>query len=206
MRSSHALGLHPAATCRRLTLEEARRVPAIPSGYSTDRAFRVTRRSSAGEYQWSLDERQLPVSLHKHYDSGGMDEWLESYLEAAPLESLRFLGVEVDGEIGGLVTWRPLEWNETLWLIDIRVRDRARRRGLGSSLISALQQIARDDRVRGVHVETQTSNYPAVRFYRSHGFEPSGFNDHLYTNRDAEEGQIALFLFWENQDFSGSAS
>ncbi|MBV9281740.1 MAG: GNAT family N-acetyltransferase, partial [Chloroflexi bacterium] len=49
----------------------------------------------------------------------------------------------------------------------------------------------------GIAVETQINNYPAVSFYRKHGFEISGFNDHLYSNDDLARQDVALFLFRE---------
>jgi ribosomal protein S18 acetylase RimI-like enzyme len=46
-------------------------------------------------------------------------------------------------------------------------------------------------------VETQSTNYPALSFYRKHGFRVAGFNDRLYTDDDLEDGEVALFLFWQ---------
>jgi ribosomal protein S18 acetylase RimI-like enzyme len=113
------------------------------------------------------------------------------------VEELSFLGARRGGEIAGLLTWRAVGWNDTLWLVDVRVREAERRTGVGSALIRALDRIAREERVRGIFVETQIANYPAVRFYQAHGFTISGFNDHLYTNDDLELQDVALFLFLE---------
>jgi ribosomal protein S18 acetylase RimI-like enzyme len=57
--------------------------------------------------------------------------------------------------------------------------------------------LCRTEDLRGIFVETQVQNYPAICFYRHHGFEIAGFNDHLYSTSDLEVGDVALFLFRE---------
>ena len=183
--------------CRNLTISEARRVARIPSGYENDRVFRLTRKSAATVQRWTLEETALPGTFRKTYDSGDLDEWLRSYLESAPADSLHFEGAFVGREIQGLLTWNLIEWNETVWLIDIRSRPNFRRRGIGTALITELKALSQSLGVRGISVETQISNYPAIQFYRKHGFEICGFNDHLYSNADLARQDVALYLFWE---------
>lgn len=180
-----------------ITLDELRRLPRIPSGFETDLAFQVERREEAGGIDWRLAETALPRPLRKWYDSGRVDEWLESYLEDNPQASLRFFACYADETIRGVATWRHTSWNNSIWLHDIRVVRNARRTGIGGRLVEALKHESKRAGARGILVETQTSNYPAVAFYRKHGFDICGFNDHLYTNRDRETFDVALFLVWE---------
>ena len=42
--------------------------------------------------------------------------------------------------------------------------------------------------------ETQTTNVPAIDFYRSVGFEVDGIDLSYYSNDDVESGEVALFL------------
>jgi ribosomal protein S18 acetylase RimI-like enzyme len=144
-----------------------------------------------------VSKRQLDRPFSKHYDGGDVDEWLASYTETMPLDALRFLAAERAGHVEGLLTWRHLDWNHTIWLVDIRARADRRRRGVGSALVEHLKRVARRERVRGISVETQLNNYPAIQFYVKHGFRISGFDDHLYTNADYDTQDIATFLFWE---------
>lgn len=183
--------------CRPYSLGEVRKLKPIASGYETDRIFRLQRQSAGGATIWRLSEERLAKPFRKEYDSGRVEEWLESYEGQVPRDDLRFLGAFVDGEIRGLATYSLLQWNETLWLIDIRTEKATRRRGIGSALLREVQRIAREQKVRGITVETQTNNYPAICFYRKHGFQIAGFNDHLYSNEDVENQDVALFLFWE---------
>lgn len=55
-----------------------------------------------------------------------------------------------------------------LW--DIRVAPDARRQGVGSALLEAAEQRARERGARSLRVETQDVNVPACRFYYAHGF------------------------------------
>lgn len=188
-----------AIACRRLSLAEVRRLEPIRSGYKTERVFRLERHSDHRGISWQLRAVRLPTPYRKLYDSGRLDEWLESYEETARPEELSFAVALVGGEVAGLVTWRTLKWNNTLWLVDIRTQERLRRSGIGSALLGYVKNMATQERVRGISVETQINNYPAVCFYQKHGFEVAGFNDHLYTNRDVETQDVAVFLFWEKK-------
>jgi ribosomal protein S18 acetylase RimI-like enzyme len=187
--------------CRSISLGEVEAIDPIPSGFETNRAFRLERIPRADDVTWRLFEQALSTPFHKRYDGGDLREWLGSYEEEARLEDIRFLAA-LDGDtVQGLLTWRQLEWNSTVWLIDIRVRDSARRSGVGSLLIERLKAIAAESGSRGISVETQISNHPAVQFYRRNGFELTGFNDHLYANDDLDRQDVALFLFWEAEPY-----
>lgn len=180
-----------------LTLDQIRRLRPMPSGYETDRVFHLSKELSSHGITWQLEEVRLQRPLSKLYDRGIRAEWLESYADAGPSESLRFLGALQEGEVVGLATWTVTEWNATLWLVDIRVRPENRGSGVGSVLVDGLKERCREQELRGIFVETQIRNYPAVRFYRRCGFDIVGFNDHLYGNDDLTQQDVALFLFLE---------
>lgn len=48
--------------------------------------------------------------------------------------------------------------------------------------------------VRAISLETQSTNVPAIRFYRKCGYEVDCVVLSLYTNRDAEDGEVALIM------------
>jgi ribosomal protein S18 acetylase RimI-like enzyme len=182
---------------RDLTLRDVRRLPRIPSGYVTDRVFQLTREVGSGQFGWTLREERLARPLEKVYDDGDVDDWLGSYTETEGESSMRFTGAFDSESLLGLATWSHSRWNNTLWLADIRVRSDRRHAGTGSHLIRRIQSEASALNTRGIRLETQISNYPAIQFYRKHGFVPAGVDDHLYSNRDLEKQEIALFMFWE---------
>lgn len=180
-----------------LTLDQIRKLPAIASGYDTDRVFHLARNEIDTGITWELSERETVKPVHKVYDDGEGAAWLGSYGDAGPPEALRFLGAERHGRVEGIATWTVTDWNSSLWLVDIRVRAESRGRGMGSALVDELVRQCRRQNLRGIFVETQVQNYPAVCFYRRHGFAVTGFNDHLYTNQDLADQDVALFLYRE---------
>jgi ribosomal protein S18 acetylase RimI-like enzyme len=180
-----------------LTLDEVRSLPPLASGYETDRVFRLTRQEPGSGINWSLAEEQLGRRITKVYDDGTDACWLESYQDAGPADALRFIGAVQGRVVKGVVTWMVTDWNSSLWLVDIRVRAESRGTGVGSALMKHLVEHCRKERLRGIFVETQIRNYPAICFYRRHGFAISGFNDHLYTNHDLAHQDVAVFLYRE---------
>ncbi len=184
-------------SCRALTLSEVRRLPRIPSGYETDRVFRVTREVDSEHIGWQLHEERLPHPFSKVYDHGDVDDWLESYQETSQPGSMRFIGAFDGSDLVGLATWTHSSWNTIIWLADIRVKRDLHRQGIGACLMQAVKDEARKLGTRGIRVETQVTNYPAIQFYRRHGFVPAGLDDHLYSNLDSANQEEALFLFWE---------
>ncbi len=187
----------PGVVCRAITLREVRRLEPIESGFETDHVFRLQCERNDAGFTWVLREETLPRPYVKHYDSGHVGDWLTLYTDSAKPEDFCFVAALVGERVEGFLTWRYLRWNHTVWLVDIRTRREARRMGIGSALVDHVKQVARKRKARGISVETQINNYPAICFYRKHCFEVAGFNDHLYTNDDLRHQDVALSLFWE---------
>jgi GNAT superfamily N-acetyltransferase len=80
----------------------------------------------------------------------------------------------------------------TNWITDLVVMRRMRRQGVGSALVLAAQEWARQFYPYRMVLEMQPKNYPAICMAKKIGFEYCGYNDRYYLNHD-----IALF-------FSGS--
>lgn len=187
----------PSIRVAALTLDQVRSLPPMPSGYETDRVYRLEKRARKDAVEWALKGVRLEHPFRKRYDDGVSGEWLESYADAGSPESLRFLGATQDENVLGVATWTVSEWNASVWLVDIRVRADYRGTGVGTALVHALRERCGKEGLRGIFVETQICNYPAMRFYRRCGFEISGFNDHLYTNADLVDQDVAVFLYLE---------
>jgi ribosomal protein S18 acetylase RimI-like enzyme len=191
---------YSSISCVPVTLAEARRIGKIESSFTTNRVLRLRRKEQHGEIEWALSAEQLPQPYTKRYDRGSVDDWLEAYAEAQDFDRFRFIAARLNDRVLGILTWEAVTWNDTLTLVDIRVRAEGRGRGIGTALVDALKSEARRQTVRGIGLETQINNEPAIRFYQSRGFVISGFNDHLYSNRDLDAQDVALFMFWERED------
>jgi len=60
--------------------------------------------------------------------------------------------------------------------------------------MEALAEKARKAGLRTIVCETQTTNAPAIRFYRKLGFNIEGIDLSCYSNEDFPDGEIAIFM------------
>ncbi|HEV7127979.1 MAG TPA: GNAT family N-acetyltransferase, partial [Ktedonobacterales bacterium] len=61
-------------------------------------------------------------------------------------------------------------------------------------LMETMVAHARTHGLRCLVCETQTTNMPAIQFYRAQGFAIDGLDLSLYTNHDREHGEVAIFM------------
>ena len=101
---------------------------------------------------------------------------------------------EADAVVG-LAALRFEEWNRRACLEHLYVAKPHRRRGIGRVLVESAVKRARQLRARGVWVETQTTNYGAIRFYERTGFAWCGLDTSLYDPDDVSVNEIAVFLW-----------
>jgi RimJ/RimL family protein N-acetyltransferase len=60
---------------------------------------------------------------------------------------------------------------------------------VATALVGAARYWALDNELDKIMLETQTKNYPAIRFAQKHRFVFCGYNDRYYSN-----GDIAVFF------------
>jgi GNAT superfamily N-acetyltransferase len=135
----------------------------------------------------------------KNYDAvegEGPTRWAEMFdtsnwgLIAAHEDGVRIGGAVVAFNTAGV---NMLEGRSDLAVIwDIRVRSEARGRGVGRSIVAAVEEWARDRRCRSLKVETQNINVAACRFYQHLGFELEAIDRHAYVGFP-EEAQLLWF-------------
>jgi ribosomal protein S18 acetylase RimI-like enzyme len=104
------------------------------------------------------------------------------------------LGVYEGDRLVGFALSEPRHWNRTLWVWEFHVADTHRRKGIGRQLMEAVIEKARQTGFRVVGLETQSTNFPAISFYRAMGFEIEAVDLSLYTNSDAIDGEVAIFM------------
>jgi ribosomal protein S18 acetylase RimI-like enzyme len=157
---------------------------AIDDGFETD-------------YVWQMEEQRGNGTLTVHFRTARLPrplrvpatldrDWLFENFERG--ECFR-VAVDERDQVRGLLDVTTRAWNQTAALNHLIVAPAFRRRGLGSQLLAAGIEWAREQGWRVMMVETQTKNYPAISFYQKQGFVFCGFNDQYYTNRD-----IAVFF------------
>ena len=120
------------------------------------------------------------------------DEQMKHYLEYA--RQGYSMGAYVGETLVGLALCEARTWNRSLWIWEFHVAPGCRRQGIGRALMEAVVQQAHVAGFRIVGVETQSTNVPAIAFYRAVGFELDGLDLSLYSNTDAEDGEVAFFM------------
>ena len=86
------------------------------------------------------------------------------------------------------------QWNRTLWIWEFHIHPAFHGQGIGRRLMDAMADTGRSAGMRTLRVETQNTNVPAIRFYRSLGFHIEGIDVSFYSNDDLTSGEVALFL------------
>ena len=104
------------------------------------------------------------------------------------------LGAYDGGRLVGLALAEPRAWNRSVWVHEFAVAASHRRRGIGTRLMAALARRARAERYRALVCETQSTNAPAIDFYRAVGFRLEGVDVSYYSNEDLERGEVAVFM------------
>ncbi|MBN1311389.1 MAG: GNAT family N-acetyltransferase [Anaerolineae bacterium] len=104
------------------------------------------------------------------------------------------LGAYDEEKLVGLALTERRDWNRTLWIWEIGVEEAYRRQGIGRQLMDRLIDIAQSEGLRAISFETQNTNVPAIRFYRSMGCEIEAIDLSYYTNDDVMDGEVAIFM------------
>lgn len=156
-------------------------ISKIDRTYSTDRIYRV-RRSELGFW---LDDEPVSPPVQKLYP------------DPSPDLSDRLLVAIAGPEIVGYGELQFNSWNDRAEIEGLTVSGSFRGRGVGRSLIQALDERARQEpSARCLWLETQNINYPAVQFYRRLGFRLCGLDETLYQPGmgGLVPGEVALYF------------
>lgn len=104
-----------------------------------------------------------------------------------------FLVAEVGGEGEPLIVGYVNMWThiaqEAGWIADMAVDSPYRMKGIGARMLRAARTWAYEHGLRRLIAETQTKNYPAIRFFRRYGLTFCGYSDLYYPSQD-----IAVFF------------
>ncbi|MFI5383303.1 MAG: ribosomal protein S18-alanine N-acetyltransferase [Methanosarcina thermophila] len=98
-----------------------------------------------------------------------------------------FLVAELDGKVVGYVVGYRSAENEG-HIFSVGVREKYRRRGIGTSLIHAICDIFVANGLRYARLEVRNSNKEAQKLYRSIGFVPCWTEKKYYS--DGEDGMV----------------
>ncbi len=145
-------------------------------------------------FAWRLEER---AARQKLIEPNRLDDdatfTLKSVVSGA--EDGAALMIEHDGEPVAMLLARPDPAAGTIRLLDLRVDYAYRRQGMGTALVYALIQQAREQEFRAVAAETLSNNLPAGALLTKCGFQLSGVDTRRRSNHDVVKEAVTLFWY-----------
>ena len=109
------------------------------------------------------------------------------------LEDPAAFGAFENGELIGYIEGSPESWNDRFRISNICVfESAARRKGVGTALMSAVTEEAVSRGARMIVLETQSCNENAISFYKKNGFSVIGLDLYAYSNNDPERHEVRL--------------
>ena len=156
---------------------------SLDFSYVTDRIYQV----HASERGFLLEEKQLEHPVQKKFTDHLFSQWLEDPVALGAFEGERLVGV-IEGSME--------EWHQMFRVSNLLVDRAYRRTGVGGELMGQMvAHAAQINGCRGVILETQSCNYPAIRFYRKQGFLLNRIDIREYSNEDIERNEVRLDFF-----------
>ncbi len=159
------------------------RLADIDHSFSTDFVWQMETREEEASLSLNFREVHLPRPMRVPFPRS------QDHLVDAWVQRRCFLVAETQALPRGYLNLSPGPVPEVGLVADFGVEPRFRRQGIGSALLLAVKQWARENGHRRLILETQTKNHPGISFCKKHGFHFCGYNDRYYSNMD-----IALFF------------
>ena len=163
---------------------------ALDTTFMTDRFYRLEHSGRS----FSLEETMATSPIRKSFA-------FDNEIDVLPTMSWVQVAQDSDAVVG-LAAMRLEQWNRRARLEHLYVASQVRGRGIARALVESAMDGARQLGARGVWVETQTTNYGAIRFYERTGFAWCGLDTSLYDPDDVSVNEIAVFL-WRAVELQG---
>lgn len=158
---------------------------ALDHDYSSDYVWQMDLQEEEGQARVSVNFRQtrLPRSARVEYPrlAGRLtDDWQHR---------AGLLVAVLEGEVVGYLSLAKNVAPATAWVTDLAVLRRVRRQGIGTGLLLAGLEWAKQQGLDRLVIEMQPKNFPGLCMAQKLGFRFSGYQDPYFANRD-----IALFF------------
>lgn len=161
------------------------------TGYTSAAMYAVTKDEQPDAVRFELRLVALEQPLTKQYPS--LDPAALRQYQAMAEQGYSFGAFDGEACVG-IALAEAHTWNASLWVQELHVATEMQGQGIGRLLVEALTTDARAHNFRCIVCETQTTNIPAIQFYRALGFVMDGIDLSYYTNHDQESGEVAVFM------------
>lgn len=156
---------------------------ALDHSCSTDYVWQMVVEEHDGALGITFRVVRLPRSMKVLYPRSG------EILQRSWARHDCFFVADREGWVIGYLNLWEYAAQETGWVADLVVDRPYRLKGIGTELLSAARGWAYERGLRRLVAETQTKNYPAIRFLSRRGLGFCGYSDLYYPNQD-----IAVFF------------
>ncbi|MBN2047729.1 MAG: GNAT family N-acetyltransferase [Anaerolineaceae bacterium] len=162
---------------------EAQDLYGINHAYFTESVWQMDRRIDAGTTLVQFNQIQLPRRIVVDYPKT-LDERMVENQQAEII-----LASYLNQKAVGYIALKTISERRQLQIVDFVVQQKVRQQGIGTALLAAAHEYARDQGCQRTMLETQSKNFPAICLARKFAYEFCGYHDHYYANHD-----IALFF------------
>ncbi|MEX2144356.1 MAG: GNAT family N-acetyltransferase [Anaerolineales bacterium] len=155
----------------------------LDHGYATEYVWQMEVDHGAPRMGARFRETRLPRPMTVSYPRQ------KERLQAEWKQRAAILVAERESKLYGYASLAAGLAPGAVWLTDLVVAASQRRKGIGTRLVLAAQNWARQNGHERLVLEMQSKNHPAIRLAHKLAFEFSGYNDRYYENQE-----IALFF------------
>lgn len=157
------------------------------NGYETDKIFVISAIEIGNSFEFNLREKDQHYRKVWETNSNDIDEL------NAIIEQGHSFGAFENDELIGWVICDFRAWNNSLFIENMLISEKYRGQDIGRLLIKSVNREARALQCRIVELETQNTNYPAIKFYQKAGFLFTGIHTKLYN----DSSETALYMSFE---------
>ncbi|MCE9646394.1 MAG: GNAT family N-acetyltransferase [Chloroflexi bacterium] len=173
----------PEIQLRPTVASDLSRLMGFDHSVTSESVWQLELRRDAGQVSAVFREVRLPRSINVSYPHNPFalaDDWVRRSMMYTA-----YIGQDPAGYISLLERGS----DSVVWVTDLVVNEVNRRKGVGSTLLTAAQDWAIARSHRRLILEMPSKNLPAIRIAQKFGYEFCGYNDHYYLNQD-----VALFF------------
>jgi len=173
----------PEIEIRPAALSDLPLIIHMERSYHTSYVWQMDRLLEEGQVTINFREIRLPRSIRVENPRSP-----DSTLQSGDQKNGILVAV-LDQEVVGYIGLKEVTVSSYVWVTDLVVIEKLRRKGIASALLLAAQEWGAQRNLKRIILEMHSKNIPAIRMAKKMGYDFCGYNDHYYPNQE-----IALFF------------
>jgi len=169
---------------REMVADDIDNIKRLDYSFKSNKYYKVSKED--GSYK--LDIQKLEENYEEKYSIKLMDEegkYTKTFL------------IEENERIFGYIEMLYIQHNNLLQIINLWVEEDVRERSIGRKLIKSAKGFARFNKARGIIVQVENYNYPAIKFFIKEGFYICEINESTCGNKDLLKDRVRIDLLFD---------